>query len=351
MRDTKMTLALQAALLLVLSVVFERGLEALRLPAALLLGPMAAAIVLAAARTGLRVPAPLFMSGQAIIGCMIAGNITPSILHTMLADWPIFLAGVVAVVIASNAFGWLLARLRVLPGNTALWGSSPGGATAMVLMSEAFGADIRLVAFMQYLRVVFVAVVATLVARFYTSGGATPEATVWFPHIPALSFAETLALAAFGAIAGRKLRIPAGALLIPLAVGAVLHSTGAMVFVLPPWLLAGSYALVGWTIGLRFSRPILVHAAHAFPRVALSILALIALCGGLAALLTHRLHIDPLTAYLATSPGGIDSVAIIAASSSHVNIPFVMAMQTARFLFVIFVGPPIVRFVARRIKV
>ena len=350
MRSTKIAFVLQGALLVVLSIIFERVLEELRLPAGLLLGPMAAAIVFAAARTTVRIPAPLFMSGQAIIGCMIAGNITASILHTMLADWPIFLAGVVAVVIASNAFGWLLARLRVLPGNTALWGSSPGGATAMVLMSEAFGADIRLVAFMQYLRVVFVAVVATLVARFYATGSSAPAAILWFPHLPALAFAETLALAAIGAIAGRLLRIPAGPLLIPLALGALLHSTGAMTIVLPPWLLAGSYALVGWTIGLRFSRPILVHAAHAFPRVALSILALIALCGGLAALLTDRLHIDPLTAYLATSPGGIDSVAIIAASSSHVDIPFVMAMQTARFLFVIFAGPPIVRFVARRIK-
>ena len=350
MRSTKIAFVLQGALLVVLSVIFERVLEELRLPAALLLGPMAAAIVFAAARTTVRIPAPLFMSGQAIIGCMIAGNITSSILHTMLADWPIFLAGVVAVVIASNAFGWLLARLRVLPGNTALWGSSPGGATAMVLMSEAFGADIRLVAFMQYLRVVFVAVVATLVARFYAVASAAPVSILWFPHLPALAFAETLALAAIGATAGRLLRIPAGPLLIPLALGAVLHSTGVMNIVLPPWLLAGSYALVGWTIGLRFTRPILVHAAHAFPRVALSILALIALCGGLAALLTDRLHIDPLTAYLATSPGGIDSVAIIAASSAHVDIPFVMAMQTARFLFVIFAGPPIVRFVARRIK-
>jgi membrane AbrB-like protein len=346
----KIALALQGVLLLALSVILERVLEELRLPAALLLGPMAAAIVFAAVRTTVRIPAPLFMSGQAIIGCMIAGNITASILHTMLADWPIFLGGVVAVVIASNAFGWLLARLRVLPGNTALWGSSPGGATAMVLMSEAFGADARLVAFMQYLRVVFVAVVATLVARFYTSGSAVPAAMIWFPHIPALPFAETLALAAFGAIAGRLLRIPAGPLLLPLAFGALLHSTGAMILTLPPWLLAGSYALVGWTIGLRFTRPILVHAAHAFPRVALSILALIALCGEMAAVLTDRLHIDPLTAYLATSPGGIDSVAIIAASTSQVNIPFVMAMQTARFLFVIFAGPPIVRFVARRLK-
>lgn len=350
MRDPRLNLALQWALLLTLSVVFERALESLHLPAALLLGPMAAAIICAAARTSVRIPAPLFMSGQAIIGCMIAGNITSSILHTMLADWPIFLAGVVAVVIASNAFGWLLARLRVLPGNTALWGSSPGGATAMVLMSESFGADIRLVAFMQYLRVVLVAIVATLVARFYAHSGAAPAATLWFPHIPAVPFAKTLALAAAGAVAGRLLRIPAGPLLLPLGFGALLHITVAMAIVLPPWLLAGSYALVGWTIGLRFTRPILAHAAHAFPRVALSILTLIALCGGLAALLTDRLHVDPLTAYLATSPGGIDSVAIISASSPQVNIPFVMAMQTARFLFVIFAGPPIARFVARSLK-
>jgi uncharacterized membrane protein AbrB (regulator of aidB expression) len=34
-----------------------------------------------------------------------------------------------------------------------------------------------------------------------------------------------------------------------------------------------------------------------------------------------------LTAYLATSPGGMDSVAIIAAAAQHVDISFVMALQ------------------------
>ena len=47
---------------------------------------------------------------------------------------------------------------------------------------------------------------------------------------------------------------------------------------------------------------------------------------------------DPLTAYLATSPGGADSVAIIAASS-NVDVPFVMAMQMARFILVLLVVP------------
>ena len=126
------------------------------------------------------------------------------------------------------------------------------------------------------------------------------------------------------------------------------RTAGLLTIELPPWLLAISYALVGWSIGLRFTRPILAHAARALPRVLAAILALIAACGGLAALLVVA-GIDPLTAYLATSPGGADSVAIIAASTP-VDLPFVMAMQTARFLVVLFVGPHIARFVADRTR-
>ncbi|TIT60111.1 MAG: AbrB family transcriptional regulator, partial [Mesorhizobium sp.] len=60
--------------------------------------------------------------------------------------------------------------------------------------------------------------------------------------------------------------------------------------------------------------------------------------------------IDPLTAYLATSPGGMDSVAIIAAAAHNVDISFVMALQSARFLIVLLVGPSIARLVARSIR-
>jgi hypothetical protein len=347
---TKFPVAAQACGLLLLSVVLELLLTQLHLPAALLLGPMSAAIIFAALQTGIRIPFLLFTCGQAIVGCMIARTITVSILRDMLADWAVFLGAVVAVFVVSNALGWMLARLRVLPGSTAIWGSSPGGATAMVLMSEAFGADIRLVAFMQYLRVVFVAVVATLVARIFTGSTGGMAAQNWFPHIVPGPLAETLALAAFGVVLYRKWRLPAGALLVPLFLGAFLNGAGAMTIELPPWLLAASYALVGWSIGLRFTRQILAHAAKAFSRVAASILFLIALCGVLAVLMVKIMHVNPLTAYLAMSPGGLDSVAIIAASSPSVNMPFVMAMQTARFLVVVFAGPPIARFVVNSLR-
>jgi uncharacterized membrane protein AbrB (regulator of aidB expression) len=60
-------------------------------------------------------------------------------------------------------------------------------------------------------------------------------------------------------------------------------------------------------------------------------------------------HLDLLTSYLALSPGGLDSIAIIALNAP-VNLPFVVAVQTARLFVVILLGPSIARFVAARLR-
>jgi membrane AbrB-like protein len=228
-----------------------------------------------------------------------------------------------------------------------VWGSSPGAASAMMLMAAAYGADIRLVAFMQYLRVLLVALVATVVARLWTVSAAGPTTVTWFSPISWLPFAETLALIGFGTLSARLRRIPAAPLLLPLGFGIALQDAGLLTIELPIWLLAASYAVIGWSTGLGFNRTILRHAAQALPRVVMSILVLIAVCGGLAALLVVAAGIDPLTAYLATSPGGADSAAIIA-MASNVDVAFVMAMQTTRLVLVLLIGPSLAGFIARR---
>jgi hypothetical protein len=134
-----------------------------------------------------------------------------------------------------------------------------------------------------------------------------------------------------------------------MVVGAALHGTDLVAIQLPPWLLAASYTFLGWRIGLGFTRQILTHAARALPQIILSILTIILFCGGVGFILVEALGIDPLTAYLATSPGGMDSVAIIAASSSKVDLSFVMTLQTVRFVVVLVIGPSISRFIASRI--
>ena len=324
-------------------------LQRMHVSAALLLGPVFAAIAFAARETPVRVPAAAFVFAQAIVGCMIARTIPTTLLLEIGKSWPLFALAVCSVVMLSALLGWAMARLRLLPGTTAVWGSFPGAATAMVLMGEAFGADVRLVALMQYLRVLLVGVAATTVTRLWVPVHAA-SASLIPPHglLHLTTFGETLALAGAGAWLAQRLRIPAGALLVPMFAGVVLQDTGLLAIELPWWLLAGCYALVGWSIGLRFTPAILRHSARLLPRVLAGICTLIALCGGLAWALAYFAHVDPLTAYLATSPGGADTVAIIA-SSSPVDVPFVMAMQSARFIVVAFCGPAIARFVARRV--
>ena len=331
---------------MVLSTLLTALLAAGHVPAALLLGPMVAGIVVASSGTTLRLPASAYLAAQAMLGCLIARSLPLSAFSELARDWPLFLAGIAAVIATSSTLGWLLARWQVLPGSVAIWGSSPGAALAMTLMADAYGADARLVAFMQYLRVACVVVAAALAAKFW-GADVTAPAPLWFPPVAWGSLAATLAMAGFGAVGARRLGIPAGALLGPLVLGVLVQPRGWLTIELPPWLLAVGYALVGWSIGLRFTRAILRHAARALPPVLASILVLQALCALLAWVLVTVAGIDPLTAYLATSPGGADSVTIIAANSP-VDMPFVVAMQTARLLIVILIGPHLARFIADR---
>ena len=75
-------------------------------------------------------------------------------------------------------------------------------------------------------------------------------------------------------------------------------------------------------------------------------MVLIGLCGLMSLALVWLLGLDPLTAYLAISPGGIDSVAVIGAAS-QADMSFVMALQTMRLLAVVLLGPPLARALAR----
>jgi uncharacterized protein len=342
--------ALQWAGLLVASVVCVSAFELLRLPAALMLGAIAAAIGLSWFEGRVRLPAWSFVIAQGFVGCLVARAITPDIVVTIFHRWSMFLILIGAVILFAAVLGYCLARLGVLPGTTAVWGSSPGAATAMVLMSDGFGADMRLVAVMQYLRVACVGLVASLVARAWAAPGAALSAPiVWFPPLPFAPFLATLALAVGGAFIGVKSKFPAGALLAPMFIGAPLSATHLLPITLPPWLLAICYALVGWAIGFRFTREAVLYASKQLPVILASIFTLIAMCGGLAFALHEAVGTDPLTAYLATSPGGADAVAIIAASSP-VDLPFVMAMQIGRLLIVILIGPGLARTITRLVS-
>jgi membrane AbrB-like protein len=346
-REMSLRRLLPWSALLVASVLVAELVRRAGFPASYLLGPMLCAVAFGVAGIELRLSRPFQSFSQGIIGCLVARSLTPGILGSIAHDWPIMLLVISTTVLAGGLVGWVLVKLGTLPGTTAAWGSSPGAASAMVLMSGEFGADVRLVGFMQYLRVVIVVFTASMVSRLLLGGPvpAVPAGAVE-SSIPVVPLIETLALAIGGAALGRLLKVPSGALLVPMILGAVFHATGLVVITLPSWLLHVAYVVIGWYVGLTFDRVVLNSVFKATPTLVLSTLLLIGLCMGSAWLLTRLLGVDLLTAYLATSPGGLDSIAVIA-TSIHTNVSFILAIQTMRLFLVLLTGPAIARLISR----
>jgi uncharacterized protein len=340
--------AVQWVALLTVSALISLIWGAAGLPAALLLGPMIGGIVFGVNDVRLEVPRRPYLAAQGLIAAMVSGSITPAIVMSFTHEFGLFCAVIGATLLGAATLGWLISRFGLLPGATAIYGTSPGAASAMVLLGEAEGADARLVAFMQYSRVLLVALGAALVARFWAgAAGVHGPGTVWLAAVHWGNLATVLLLAALGQQVARILHLQAWALLGPMLLLSVLHAGGWLAIDLPRWLLAAAYALLGWHIGLGFRRDFLRHAGRALPVVVGAALCLMALCGLLAWGLTRLAHIDALTAYLATSPGGLDSVAIIAASTPRVDLPFVLALQAVRLIFVIGLAPLLTRLVVR----
>jgi membrane AbrB-like protein len=315
-------------------------------PAPWLTAPLVVAI---AASVGglveLRVPPRIFVAAQAAIGMLIAQMFTPPVVASIARSWAVMGAVVASTIVAAAIAGWILARFTSIPAPTAAWGSAPGGASAMIAMSAGYGADPRIVAFMQYLRVTIVVLSASAVARVLLPHGVHPHAPGSTAFEP-LSLAETAVVAALGAWGALRLKVPAGALLGPMVLGAVLHGTGLVRIAVPAAVLDGAYVAIGLAIGLLYTRATVRYALRVLPQLVASTIVLIVLCCASAALLVATIHVDALTAYLATTPGGLDSVTVIALGSGA-NAPLVLAVQALRMVVVVVTGPAVAKLIAR----
>jgi uncharacterized protein len=340
--------AIQWGVLVASSAVISTIWSAVGLPAALLLGPMVGGIVLGVNGVRLTVPRLPYLGAQAVVGAMVSAAITPDIISTFLHDVGLFSIVLGITLLGAAALGWSISRSGLIPGATAVYGITPGAAGPMMLLGQAEGADVQLVAFMQYSRVMLVVLAAAFVSHFW-AGNVDPHlhGAQWSTPVHWSNLVAVLVVAAVAQQAARLLRLPAWAMLGPMLLLSVLHAVGWINIELPRWLLAAAYAVLGWYIGLGFRRDALVRVGRALPLVLGATLALMALCALLGWCLVRFAGVDPLTAYLATSPGGLDSVAIIAASVPRVDLSFVLALQSVRLLFVIGLAPLLTRLVVR----
>jgi uncharacterized protein len=315
------------------------GLESPVLFAALLVG-----LATSLARPGApALPDALFTAAQAIVGVTLGAYLQSSSLSAVAGDWlPVVLVGAATLGI-SLAAGALLARLTELDGPTAALGMVAGGASGIVGISHELGGDDRLVAFMQYLRVLVVVILTPILVALAFPGhhtGSAPESHVaWFGD--AKGWLITLGAALLGALAARAAKVTAGTLLGPLLVAGGLTLAG-VAFTVPPVLQQVAFAAIGLQVGLKFTVATVKQVGRLVVPALVAILGLLAACAGLAVALELTTSVSLLDAYLATTPGGLYAVLAIA-FGAKANTTFIIATQGLRLVVMVLLAPLAVR--------
>jgi len=336
--------------LALLSVAAATLMYRLQLPGAFMLGPMLAAVVFAISGAGLRVHRQFSIGALSIMGCLIAGFITPSLLTVYRDHWLALSAANIATLVLIIAVATLITRRKWLPDSTAVWGLFPGAASAMVLLADSQGSDARIVAMMQYTRIVMVSVASIAMAALLDQGqegvgDSGPLGLVWSAPADYSPLLAGLALALSGYIAARLSGINSLALFLPAFGGAALQGAGLVRFEIPSFIFIPAFAVTGWYVGLMFTRSTIRHCLGLLPIMLAAIVLVVFVCGLVALVLARMvLDTDILTAYLAMSPGGIETIVIIA-RDTNVYLPLILASQFLRLLIVLSIGPSVARAV------
>lgn len=322
------------------------GLASGYLFAALLVG-LAAALVLP--RSGAAVPDPAFHGAQATLGVVLGTYLDSSSLSALADDWLPVAAVSLATLGISVGVGLALSRTTSVDEPTGTLGMVAGGASGIVAMADELGADSRLVAFMQYLRVLIVVLTAPLIVAVAFPGR---HADVVLDDGPLLGdlrwWALTAVVALVGARVGRLSKLPAATLLGPLILAGALALTVAEDFAVPPLLRETAFALIGLQVGLRFTPGTVRTVGALLLPVVGAILALMAASFAMGLGLMATTSATLLDAYLATTPGGLYAVLAVAFGTGA-DTTLVLAVQTLRLITLVILAPFVVRWIVRRL--
>jgi membrane AbrB-like protein len=295
-----------------------------------------------------RVSPGLYTMAQALVGGAI-GSLAQSGFTgsgSVVVVLPLVTA---ATVVLSLVAGELLARRVAVGRPTALLGMVAGGSAAVVAAADETGADARVVAVLQYLRVGLVAATAPLVA-YLMLGTDTHRHALRPPSVKdsVIGIAILACIATAGPWLARRARMPTAALTGPLILGVALGWLGAFRDApIPATVTAAALAVIGLEIGLRFNRPTLRSLGRMAPTAGALTTGVMLACALLGEMLSLTTGISPVDGYLMTTPGGINAVLGAAASMNGVNVALVATAQILRLLVMILFVPALVRRLTR----
>lgn len=248
---------------------------------------------------------------------------------------------VAAVTLAmSCAGGLILARTRkgdVSP-ETGILSLLAGGASIMPVLAQELGADYRYVALSQYLRLLTVSFTLPLLTPFlglYAQGTAAQPNADTFTW---MSWLVMILIIVFGEPIGKLLRLPAAGFLAPLflTVTALFLLPEGTSLLPPDAVRVAAFLAIGWMAGGGLSTTALTSFARQLPVTIAFIAILLTGCAAMAWVLHAWLGVSYLDAYLATTPGGLETVLALAGEAN--SGPVVASVQIIRLLFVLIIA-------------
>jgi membrane AbrB-like protein len=139
-----------------------------------------------------------------------------------------------------------------------------------------------------------------------------------------------------------RLGVPAGALVGAMLGVGIPRMLGVPTWSIPPAGRFVAYVIVGALLGQTFSRETPRLLAESFVPIISVVVAFIGLGAVLAYLLWRFGGLDPITSYLATSPGAIAQMGVLSAEAGAVA-PLVLSVHLLRVTSVILITPLIVK--------
>ena len=321
----------------------------LNLPVAWLLGPMFAGSLLAfASSEPKQIPHPARAGAQVVIGVAVGLRLSPEAFWGLGSELPFLLLLVAATGALSMLNGYLLGRFAGVDPATGFLGSIPGAASGMIAISGDLGADPRLVALLQYMRVLLVALLVPFFVQHAAphlmgaESGTQPSALDSTDGLAATlgdigTHCLLVAYAVAGWAVGRRLRFPSPSLLGPLAVAAAgTLLLGPLPF--PEWLFNAALLVLGAWIGVQFDAPFVRRLGRIALVEAILVVLLVAGAALLGFAFSRLTGVHLVTALLASSPGAMEAmVALSIKLDAHT--PLVVSIQMVRFLAMLFAGP------------
>ncbi|MPZ76949.1 MAG: hypothetical protein GEU77_10520 [Deltaproteobacteria bacterium] len=297
-----------------------------------MIGPMIAVAALNLMGVAMHSPPYARHMGQVILGSVVSLYFTPPVVAALAGNFVAILAATVAVFIIGALGAVILSRVSGVERKSTFFASIPGGAMAMAVLAERYGAQIAPVAVAHSLRV---SIVVIVIPFALTYGGIPLEAAAYRPDLP-LVLSILVPWLAFGFLLGEvseRLRFHNGCLLMPIFFGAALTVSGIELSAVPHGLIDFAQLMFGLVLGARYERAFFARYRLFIPFALLNSFFILIASVAAAAVLAWAFELPIATMIIATAPGGLAEMTITA-QALKIGVPLVVAFHLFRVIVV-----------------